>query len=462
VSNDVKAPRAKRTRVLVVDDQADVADMVADGLAPRGFDVTAIADADEAIAAIDRAEHDALLTDLRMPGADGLELLRRSRAAAPDAPVIIMTAFSEVDSAIESIRRGAYHYLTKPFKVDELALFLRRALDDAAARRESRSLRRVLRTTFALDNVIGETPAMREIGDLVRRVADTDVAVLLLGETGTGKGVIARALHAESERAERPFVAVNCAALPENLLESELFGHARGAFTGATNARRGIFEQADGGTLFLDEIAEMSPSLQAKLLHVLETRRVRPLGDTREHEVDVRIVAATHRRLRERVADGSFREDLLYRLDVISIELPPLRARREDIPRLVTHFLAKFRQKHPNSPVERFDERALIALQEHAWPGNVRELEHAVERVVLLGRSRDATTADLPRVLTSREVDASSPSFGHQVVPLREMVRRYVVWAYERNSGHKRATCDALQIDAKTLNRWLDGVDTTS
>ncbi len=456
------AQSSRRARVLVVDDQADLADTLADGLAPRGFEVTAIADPDQAIAAIERAEHDALVTDLRMPGADGLELLRRSQAAAPDAPVIIMTAFSEVDSAIESIRRGAYHYLTKPFKVDELAIFLRRALDDAATRRESRSLRRELRSTFALDNVIGETAAMREIGDLVRRIADTDVPVLILGETGTGKGLVARALHAESARAERPFVAVNCAALPETLLESELFGHARGAFTGATHARRGIFEQADGGTLFLDEIAEMSPSLQAKLLHVLETRRVRPLGDAREREVDVRVVAATHRNLAERVAAGSFREDLLYRLDVISIDLPPLRARREDIPRLASHFLATFRAKHPGSPVERFDARALQALQEHAWPGNVRELEHAVERAVLLGRSREASVADLPRAVTSRAAEPSRPSFGHTVVPLRDMLRRYVAWAYERNSGHKRATCDALGIDAKTLNRWLEGADTPS
>jgi two-component system response regulator HydG len=442
--------------VIVVDDRPEMADMVADGLRARGFDVVCPASGDEALASIDRGEHDALVTDIRMPDHDGFELLRRSRRAAPDAPVIMMTAFSGIESAIESIRCGAYHYLTKPFRTDELALFLDRGLAEARALREARTIKRELRTSFAIGNLVGETAAMREIADVVRRVAATSAPVLVLGETGVGKGVVARALHAESERAERPFIALNCAALPENLLESELFGHAKGAFTGAVAAHAGIFAQADGGTLFLDEIAEMTPALQAKLLHVLETGTVRALGASRERAVDVRVIAATHRDLRQRVDAGTFREDLLYRLDVVSIEVPPLRFRREDIPRLAEHFLEAARAKYPRASARRFGQEAGRALLEHAWPGNVRELKHAVERAVLLAPNDEIKPADLGKLAGGPR---SALDFGSKVLPLRELQREYVHWALERNGGHKRATCEALEIDHKTLNRWLEPSD---
>lgn len=448
----------QRLRIVVVDDHLAMAETVADGLADHGYDAVPFGDPAAAAREIDLGQHHALVTDLRMEGHDGLELLSRSRAAAKDAPVIVMTAFSGVDSAVASIRRGAYHYLTKPFKTEELVLFLGRALAEVATHREARSLKRTLREAFSLANLVGESPAMRDLADLVRRVADADVPVLVLGETGSGKGLVARSLHAESSRADKPFLALNCAAVPETLLESELFGHAKGAFTGAAAARPGIFREAHGGTLFLDEIGEMSPALQAKLLHVLETSRVRPLGEAREHPVDVRIVAATHRDLAARVREGAFREDLLYRLDVVSLEVPALRHRRDDVPRLVDHFLEAYRGKHPRAVVERFSRDAVARLVAYSFPGNVRELSHAVERAVLLGREREATIDDLPPAIRDRADAREAPSalsFGDEIVPLREMQRLYVAHAFERLGQHKGKTCEALGIDWKTLARWL-------
>ena len=448
--------KTQRSSVLLVDDDPAMLETLADGLSARGFEITTISDADQALVAIEQGEYEALVTDLRMPKHDGLTLLERSRKVAPERPVILMTAYSGIDSAIESIRRGAYHYLTKPFKTEELVLFLRRALDDAALRRESRTLKRALRQACGIENLIGATASMRELADTVQRVADAHVPVLILGETGTGKGLVARALHAESARAERPFVPVNCAALPEPLLESELFGHAKGAFTGAVSARAGLFEAADGGTLFLDEIGEMSPGLQAKLLHVLETGRVRPLGELRERQVDVAIVAATHRDLKAHVASGLFREDLLYRLDVVSIEVPPLRFRRDDIPGLVEHFLIRLRSKHPRAVSQRLSTDAMRALLEYAWPGNVRELEHLLERVVLLGRNEEVVVAELPARITQHDrAQPSGPDFGSRVLPMREMQHQYAAWALSRCGGEKRGTCEALGIDYKTLMRHL-------
>lgn len=444
-----------KPRVLVVDDQSDMAETVADGLADFGFLGSAVCQADEAIRLIKQSDYDALVTDLRIPSTDGLELLALSRSTSPERPVIVMTAFSGIDTAIESIRRGAYHYLTKPFKVAELAIFLNRALAESALRREAKALRTALHQP--LDAIIGESRDMQEVFELLRRVADTSVPALILGETGTGKGVIARALHNESSRAEQPFVSVNCAAIPDNLLESELFGHVRGAFTGASSDRIGLFEQAHRGTIFLDEIAEMSTGLQSKLLHVLETGTVRPVGSSSERAVDVRIVAATHRDLRERVVQGQFREDLLYRLDVVSIDLPALRHRREDIPLLVDHFLSKSRQRHPQSLVTRLSPEVMDVFLNAPWRGNVRELEHAIERLVLLGRSEEATIGELPRNmgLPEQHPTSAEPQFGDKVIPVRELQRRYANWALQKLSGAKMATCEALGIDSKTLAKWL-------
>jgi len=447
-------------RVLVVDDKAEMASAIADGLADAGYEALAVSDPKEALARIGKGEHDALVTDLRIPVHDGFELLAASRAAAPESPVIIMTAFSAIDSAVEAIRRGAYHYLTKPFSVNELALFLGRALDEVRVRRESRAVQRSLSTGLAA--LVGTTPAMRELHDLVRRVADADVPVLVLGETGTGKGLVARAVHTESRRARRPFVAVNCAAMPESLLESELFGHVRGAFTGAISSRSGLFETADGGTLFLDEIGEMSPALQAKLLTVLETGRFRPVGDTRERSADVRLITATHRDLRAAAAEKRFREDLLFRLDVVSLEIPALRYRRDDIPLLAEHFLKQALERRPSCPVRRFSAEAMQALLDYPWPGNVRELAHVVERVVVLGQQEEVTRAELPRTVTEPAKLPGALSFGAQVMPMRDLQRQYAAWALTQHAGHKRETCEALDIDLKTLNRLLAPPDSAN
>jgi two-component system response regulator HydG len=440
--------------VLVIDDEPSMGEMLVDGLAERGYLATSVSSSKEAARLLESStDFDAVVTDLRMPGVDGLEILSIAKRAAPSRPVIVMTAYSAIDSAIESIRRGAYHYLTKPFKADELALFLERALEDTRLRKEAASLKLALRERHSPANLVGKSPAMRELAELIERVAATAVPVLILGETGTGKTVVARAIHAQGSRASGPFVTVNCAALPENLLESELFGHVKGAFTGATSARAGLFADADGGSIFLDEIGEMSPGLQAKLLHVLESNTVRPIGGTKERVIDVRVMAATHRDLRARVAAGSFREDLLYRLEVVTFELPALRHRRADLPDLVAHFLARERAKHPQSPVEAFAADAMERLLDYAWPGNVRELEHLVERVVVLGRSSRATLADLPPAL--RAPSGVPSTFSGPVLPIREIQRRYAAWAFQQLDGRRMATAEKLGIDDKTLAKWL-------
>ncbi|MDB4942663.1 MAG: Response regulator of zinc sigma-54-dependent two-component system [Labilithrix sp.] len=445
-----------RPRVLVVDDQVALAETLCEGLEDLGYDAVAMASGDEAARLLGVEPFDALVTDLRMPGTDGLALLAIARRVAPELPVIVMTAFSAVDSAVESIRQGAFHYLTKPFKVGELALFLDKALERTRLTKETRTLRRALRQSFGLGNLIVASPAMQAVADLVTRVADAAAPVLVLGETGTGKGVVARAIHAQGRRAERPFVAVNCAALPETLLESELFGHVKGAFTGATQSRVGLLQDASTGTLFLDEIAEMSPALQAKLLHVIESGTVRPVGSNQERHVDVRIIAATHRNLRDRVADGQFREDLLYRLDVITIELPALRHRTADIPALVQRFLAEARERNGSSPAERLSADAQARLLAHDWPGNVRELRHVVERAVILARGPEIGAADLPASVTAALTAPGNATFRGPVVPLREVQRLYAAWAYEQLGGRKVMTAEALDVDFRTLAKLLD------
>jgi two-component system response regulator HydG len=442
-------------RVLVVDDQRDLAETLADGLCDRGYDAIACDSSSDAAKRLGTEAFDALVTDLRMPSVDGMALLALSRQAAPERPVIVMTAYGAIETAVDAIRQGAFHYLTKPFALEELALFLGRALDDVRMRREARSLRAALRETVGLGSLVAASVGMREVFDLAARVADAATPVLIVGETGTGKSALARAIHATSGRAARPFIAVNCAALPEALLESELFGHVKGAFTGATSARAGLFAEADGGTLLLDEVGEMSPALQAKLLHVIESGTVRAVGAAKERQVDTRVLAATHRDLHERARSGAFREDLLYRLDVVTIQIPPLRHRREDVPLLVERMLADAKAKHPRSIVERLAPDAMQKLLDHAWPGNVRELAHAIERVVLLGRDVEAHASDLPASATSGPPPEMPNVLEGGVLPIREVQRRYAAWALERLGGRKARAAEALGVDVKTLSKWL-------
>ena len=442
-----------KARVLVVDDHLEMAAMLAEGLQDAGFEAEALASGAAALERLEVGGIDALVTDLRMDAVGGLELLAASKRLSPQRPVIVMTAYGAIETAVASIRQGAYQYLTKPFQPEELEIFLRRALDERDLHREATHLRQALRGQLGTDGLIGPSRAMQEVLDLMDRVAVVDVPVLLHGETGTGKSLVAGAIHARSLRSKGPFVSVNCAALPEALLESELFGHVKGAFTGASVERPGLFAEADTGTILLDEIGELPLAIQAKLLHVLERGVVRPVGSSKERKVDVRILAATHRDLRDMVHHQQFREDLLYRLDVVSIEIPPLRHRREDILPLVDHFLKVFRDKFPQSSVQGFAPPALARLLDYAWPGNIRELSHVVQRVVVLGRNPLAEREDLPHGL-SRVARDLTEVFS-EVVPARVMQHRYAVWALERSGGHKSRTAESLGLDIKTLNRWL-------
>jgi two-component system response regulator HydG len=446
-----------RSRVLVVDDQLDLAETLSEGLADRGYEAIACASSGVAAQRLSTERFDALVTDLRMPDVDGMGLLALSRELAPDRPVVVMTAYGAIETAVDAIRRGAYHYLTKPFALDELALFLGRALDEARLRDEARHLRAVLRDKIGFGSLVGSSAGMLEVFDVAARVADAVTPVLITGETGTGKSALARAIHAAGAHANAPFVAVNCAALPETLLESELFGHVRGAFTGATSSRTGLFAEADGGTLLLDEVGEMSPALQAKLLYVLENGALRAIGASKERTVRVRVLAATHADLRERARTGSFREDLLYRLDVVTIEIPALRHRAADIPPLVERLLADAKGRHPRSPVEGFDRDAMARLMAHSWPGNVRELAHVIERVVLLGRGPEVSTSDLPPNVKSTPPAGLPAAVGETVIPIRDVQRRYAAWAFEMLGGHKARTAEALEVDSKTLMKWLNG-----
>jgi two-component system response regulator HydG len=444
-----------RRLVVVVDDNLEMARTIADGLAERGYDALAAGSGREVLDRLGNGTVDAIVTDLRMPDIDGLQVLARSRELDPDRPVIVMTAYSAIDSAVQSIRQGAYHYLTKPFKQDELALFLDRAFADLKVRREAAALKKTLRARFSTASLIGHSPAMAALRERILRVADAAAPVLVLGETGAGKGLVARALHADSGRAGAAFVSVNCAALPESLLESELFGHVKGAFTGAVAERPGLFAEADGGTLFLDEIGEMTPGLQAKLLHAIENARVRPVGASKDREIDVRIVAATHRHLAQRVREGTFREDLLYRLDVVSLTVPPLRDRREDVRELVEHFLGEARARNPKSSLQRISPEALEVLQRYRWPGNVRELAHVIEKLVLFVDGPVARVEDLPDPVRNGE-PADSPVFQGEIITLRELERQYALWTVGQTGGHRGKAAEKLDIDPKTLRKLLE------
>jgi len=444
-----------RVRVLVVDDQADMAETLAEGLAEKGYDASACASSQEAVRRLEMEPIDVLVTDLRMPSVDGLGLLAASRKLSPERPVIVMTAYGAIETAIDAIRQGAYHYMTKPFVVGELALFVDRALEEAGVRREAKTLRATLKERAGFGSLVAASAGMQEVLDVAARLADVATPILIMGETGTGKTALARAIHASGVRATKPFVSVNCAALPEPLLESELFGHVRGAFTGATSSRVGLFEAARDGTLLLDEIGEMSPALQAKLLHVLESGHVRAVGSSKERPVDVRILAATHRDLRERSLSGAFREDLLYRLDVVTIEIPALRHRRADLPVLVERLLTESRAKHTSSPVQSIGRDAMAKLLEYGWPGNVRELAHVVERMVLLGRATEVHAEDLPPNVANAPPPGLPPVVGGAILPIREVQRRYASWALERFGGQRGRTADALGIDGKTLAKWV-------
>ncbi|HWE26803.1 MAG TPA: sigma-54 dependent transcriptional regulator, partial [Polyangia bacterium] len=384
-----------RPRILVVDDNPKMVSLLVDELKDAGYAVDTATGGEQAVARLRAEPFDLVITDLRMEKVDGLDVLRAARAVDEALPVMIMTAFGAVESAVDAIHAGAYHYFTKPFKIDEVLVFIGRAVADRRLRDENRALRKVAVERNGFASMVGRSDAMRRVYDAIERVAPSPATALVRGESGVGKELVARALHFAGPRREGAFVAVNCTALPEPLLESELFGHVRGAFTGAASVRRGLLVEADRGTLFLDEIGDMPAGLQPKLLRVLEVGEVRPVGADAPRKIDVRVVAATNQDLERRVQEGSFRADLFYRLNVVQITVPPLRDRVDDIPVLLDAFLAKARARNPTSRVGALAPNVIRVLSRCPWPGNVRELENVVERLVIMSPGTQVEIADV-------------------------------------------------------------------
>ncbi|RMH22530.1 MAG: sigma-54-dependent Fis family transcriptional regulator [Acidobacteria bacterium] len=384
-----------KSRLLVVDDEESIREFLRLLFEEEGYLVTVAGSVNAARELIAERNFDLVLCDILMPDGNGLDLLQEIKEKQAQTAVIMMTAYTSTQSAIEAMKRGAYHYISKPFEVEELKVVVSKALESTGLRAENVYLRRELKQKYQFDNIIGRSPKMQEIFSLIERVAKTHSTVLIRGESGTGKELIARAIHFASPRASHRILSINCGALPETLLESELFGHEKGAFTGAVGEKKGLFQEAHLGTLFLDEIGEMTPAMQVKLLRALQERKVRKVGGNREESVDVRIIAATNQDLAERIESGDFREDLYYRINVIPIHLPPLRERRQDIPLLAQHFVEKYSQQL-GLPPKPISAEALRHLESYDWPGNVRELENVVERALALGTSESLTTRDLP------------------------------------------------------------------
>ena len=392
-----------KPQVMVIDDLESARQMVKRALS-RTFDVYDFASVADALPGLDRAQFDCIVTDLRMPGIDGLQGLAHFHRKLPEIPVIIVTAFATVETAVEAMKAGAFDYLKKPFDPEELEILVGRAVEHMRLLRENEKLRSALDGTFSVHGIVGRSAAMRDVVSILERVAPTDVPILLEGESGTGKDMVARAIHGMSKRSAGPFIALNMSAIPENLAESELFGHEKGAFTGAEAARAGFFAEADGGTLFLDEIGLLPATLQAKLLRVLQDGEYIPVGSRRPRKANVRVVCATNEDLRKNVEQGKFREDLYYRIRVVPLRLAPLRERREDIPLLVDHLVKKHAMRLGRPPLQP-DADAMRALLDHSWPGNVRELEHSLERALLLARGDSIGLADLPPEITAHDGD---------------------------------------------------------
>lgn len=436
-------------RVLVADDEASARGALCEILTDEGYKVKTAADGFRALAAASEFAPDVVLTDLKMPGMDGLTLLRRLREEYPESEVILMTAFGAVESAVEAMRAGAINYLTKPLNTDELLLVLERSFEGVALKRETRRLRDHVTAKYQFHNIIGESPEMQRIFKTIRQVAPSRATVLISGGSGTGKEMIAAALHQCSPRLHKPFVKLHCAALAETLLESELFGHERGAFTGADRRRIGRFEEADGGTLFLDEIGEISPATQVKLLRVLQEHEFERVGGNKSIKVDVRVVAATNSELTQMVKAGTFREDLYYRLNVINLRLPTLSERADDIPSLAAHFLARFCRDN-DKQIERFDDAALALLRHYPWRGNVRELENVIERAVVLCEGNIITPRQLPAEVLQ---DAPGPA-GTPKIPgssLAAIERHAILETLELVGGSTTAAAKMLGISARKI-----------
>ena len=447
-------------KILVVDDDTVARDLLAEALKKEGYSVEAYASGEEAIARGREGRVDLVLTDIRMGAVDGLTVLREFKRMSQDTAIVVLTAFGSLEGAIEAIKQGAYDYLAKPFKKEEIKLVVQRSLDHCRLLRENTKFREELKSKDEWSPLVGSSPAMLEVYKLVARVSESRSTVLLQGERGTGKELIARAIHGNSPRREKPFVPVNCGALPDTLLESEMFGYEKGAFTGAVGTKTGLFESANGGTLFLDEVGELGQALQVKLLRVMQDHEVRRVGGTTSIKVDVRIIAATNRDLEQFVKEGKFRDDLFYRLNVVRITLPSLKERQEDIPMLAHHFLQKC-AAGATTAVRGFHPDTLDCLNRYRWPGNVRELENAIERAVSLSHGPLLTPDDLPAAIRQ----ASNPTDQKPDIPetaesvyltLEEVEKRHLMRVLKETKGNKVKAAKILGIDRRTLYRMAE------
>jgi two-component system, NtrC family, response regulator AtoC len=448
-------------RVLVADDENNLRDLIVRELGRRGLEVQGVGDGEAALARLREDPYDVVVLDMKMPKKEGIEVLRELQEIPEHPQVIVMTGFQEVATAVEAMKLGAYDYLTKPTKIEELEVLVRKAAEKGQLLRDNLALRAHAPGAGPFGGIVTRSPKMHEVLRMVDRVAATESSVLVLGESGTGKELVARAIHERSTRAERPFVPIHCGALPREVLESELFGHEKGAFTGAVNAKPGLIELADGGTLLLDEIGDMEPDSQVKLLRVLETGTFFRVGGTRPRRVDIRLVAATNRDLAAAMKSGQFREDLFYRINTITLMLPPLRDRREDVGMLAQHFLdtnTTYGHKRLNTP-------ALAALEAYTWPGNVRELLHVIERGVILCKGDEITPSDLPPEIAAGAASGGAPvsvAAASGAPSLEAMERQHIVATLRQVNGHRGKAASLLGIDPKTLYRKILGYQITT
>jgi len=468
-SSDAAPATGTKPRILIVDDEPSMRDMLRIVLRRDGFDVLLAANGAEAIATLENERVDLLLSDIRMPDVGGVDVLRAAKALNRDIIAFMMTAFASTDSAVEAMRLGAVDYFTKPFNMDELRLKVRQHLEAHRIKQENVLLKRALNSSHEFCNIIGRSESMLAVFKMIETIAKTNSTVIITGESGTGKDLVARAVHYNSLRREHPFVALNCGALPETLLESELFGHMRGAFTGADANKKGLVEVAEHGTIFLDEIGEMSPTMQVKLLRVLQDRRFRRLGGTDEVQADIRVIAATNQDLEKMVAENRFREDLYYRINVIHLDLPPLRARREDVPLLADHFLTKY-SEGIEKPVRSISHEAMDVLSAYDWPGNVRELENAIERAVALEQTPVLLPESFPaqvRARSSKRVGGVDAPGGQQSVGMPELkegfdlealgeefYRHYIALALERAGGVQTRAAEMLGMSFRSFRYY--------
>jgi DNA-binding NtrC family response regulator len=448
---------APRMNLLVVDDEPHIRTLCSEVGTQSGMSVTTVATAEEAIDVLAESVIDIVITDLRLRESHGFDLIREINKEHPEVAVIVITGYGSIDSAVSAIRLGAIDYVTKPFRIEELRVRLNQVAQAVELRQENRLLREQLKTTPGFGGLIGLSPKMQSVYKITEKVSQHDYPVLVLGESGTGKELVARNIHFSGPRKDYPFAPVDCSSLVPTLIEAELFGYVRGAFTGALQAKKGLLEAAQGGTVFLDEIGDMPVDLQSKLLRALQEHEIRPVGSTENRNIDVRIVAATHRDLAACILAGTFRQDLYFRLNVVQIKLPALRDRKSDIPLLVASFLEKFSQMH--NETRTFSEEAMRSLIAYDWPGNVRELENAVERAVALGTGPILEASDLPTSLSSPRSERSPGR--HEVVPLDDLERRAIFHSLRENSGDKVAAARMLGIGKTTLYRKLKRYNTT-